>query len=231
MELQTIKQLLDSHSNLSCTPEFDEVEDVVWFVQAFSDVDDTDVLGSMNSTNPPDKAEKNEMINTAHQSVLYIQTDNLNIVAQRALEEQQDHLSCNGDSFLPSRTTTHTPSMWELENINKHAIALENTQTNNAISNVSVTDVHHKQCPRIIKRLNNSECIMLKKKNQCLSASQQNLLNIEHNAGLWSNEEHERFLSGLKNEGRNWKKIAPYVKTRSVGQVRSHAQKYFKKLG
>eukprot|EP00635_Sarcinochrysidales_sp_CCMP3193_P008080 CAMPEP_0118917498 /NCGR_PEP_ID=MMETSP1166-20130328/17360_1 /TAXON_ID=1104430 /ORGANISM="Chrysoreinhardia sp, Strain CCMP3193" /LENGTH=214 /DNA_ID=CAMNT_0006857679 /DNA_START=152 /DNA_END=796 /DNA_ORIENTATION=- len=49
--------------------------------------------------------------------------------------------------------------------------------------------------------------------------------------GRWSAEEHERFLEGLSKFGRRkWINIAHVVKTRSVVQVRSHAQKYFKKM-
>lgn len=46
--------------------------------------------------------------------------------------------------------------------------------------------------------------------------------------GRWTASEHERFLSGLKTHGRQWKAIAESViKTRTPDQVRIHAQKYF----
>lgn len=38
------------------------------------------------------------------------------------------------------------------------------------------------------------------------------------------------FLRGLDEHGKQWKKIAILIKTRSVVQVRTHAQKYFQKL-
>jgi SHAQKYF class myb-like DNA-binding protein len=51
----------------------------------------------------------------------------------------------------------------------------------------------------------------------------------EH-TGRWTKEEHESFLSALKNYGKEWKKVAAKVKTRTVVQTRTHAQKYFQKL-
>ncbi|KAG6583197.1 putative myb-like DNA-binding protein [Phytophthora cinnamomi] len=50
--------------------------------------------------------------------------------------------------------------------------------------------------------------------------------------GLWSGEEHDRFLDGLKLYPHGpWKKIASYVGTRSPRQVQTHAQKYYEKVG
>jgi SHAQKYF class myb-like DNA-binding protein len=49
-------------------------------------------------------------------------------------------------------------------------------------------------------------------------------------AGRWTDAEHELFLFGLTVYGREWKKVARHIPTRSSTQVRSHAQKYFTKL-
>ena len=47
--------------------------------------------------------------------------------------------------------------------------------------------------------------------------------------GRWTREEHEGFLLGLRVHGREWKKVAQTIKTRTPAQIRSHAQKYFAK--
>mmetsp|Transcript_17566 Transcript_17566/g.30973 ORF Transcript_17566/g.30973 Transcript_17566/m.30973 type:complete len:667 (-) Transcript_17566:429-2429(-) len=48
--------------------------------------------------------------------------------------------------------------------------------------------------------------------------------------GRWTAEEHRLFLQGLEQHGRGWKKIATLIKSRTVVQIRTHAQKYFQKL-
>jgi len=48
--------------------------------------------------------------------------------------------------------------------------------------------------------------------------------------GRWTKEEHDDFLAGLKIHGKDWKKVAARVKTRTVVQIRTHAQKYLQKL-
>lgn len=46
----------------------------------------------------------------------------------------------------------------------------------------------------------------------------------------WSQEENWRFLQAVYIYGKNWKKIQKYVKSRSLIQVRSHSQKFVKKM-
>lgn len=50
------------------------------------------------------------------------------------------------------------------------------------------------------------------------------------NTGRWTSEEHRLFLQGLEQHGKGWKKIATLIKSRTVVQIRTHAQKYFQKL-
>jgi SHAQKYF class myb-like DNA-binding protein len=49
-------------------------------------------------------------------------------------------------------------------------------------------------------------------------------------AGRWTDAEHQAFLVGLQAYGREWKKVASHIPTRTSAQVRSHAQKYFAKI-
>mmetsp|Transcript_5372 Transcript_5372/g.5537 ORF Transcript_5372/g.5537 Transcript_5372/m.5537 type:complete len:402 (+) Transcript_5372:75-1280(+) len=50
------------------------------------------------------------------------------------------------------------------------------------------------------------------------------------NTGRWTREEHNLFLRGLELHGKGWKKIAALIKSRTVVQIRTHAQKYFLKM-
>ncbi|KAI0562689.1 Myb-like DNA-binding protein [Gracilaria domingensis] len=47
---------------------------------------------------------------------------------------------------------------------------------------------------------------------------------------LWSPEEHARFVQALKLYDRDWKRIETYIGTKTVLQIRSHAQKHFGKV-
>jgi SHAQKYF class myb-like DNA-binding protein len=62
------------------------------------------------------------------------------------------------------------------------------------------------------------------------SNSQSGLGAQGENTGRWTAEEHRLFLQGLEQHGKGWKKIASLIKSRTVVQIRTHAQKYFQKL-
>eukprot|EP01033_Poteriospumella_lacustris_P003337 gene3336-2465_t len=53
----------------------------------------------------------------------------------------------------------------------------------------------------------------------------------KHDSGRWTSEEHRLFLEGVMLYGKDWKKMQPLIKTRSLVQIRTHAQKVFKKIG
>ncbi|KAF4355793.1 hypothetical protein F8388_011938 [Cannabis sativa] len=46
----------------------------------------------------------------------------------------------------------------------------------------------------------------------------------------WAEEEHDKFLEALQLFDRDWKKIEDFVGSKTVIQIRSHAQKYFQKV-
>ncbi|GMF13711.1 unnamed protein product [Phytophthora lilii] len=49
--------------------------------------------------------------------------------------------------------------------------------------------------------------------------------------GLWSQEEHSKFLIAIKRYPHGpWRRIAAYIGTRSIRQVQTHAQKYHEKV-
>ena len=50
------------------------------------------------------------------------------------------------------------------------------------------------------------------------------------NEGRWAEEEHEKFLDGIVQYGTNWKKVKALINSRTPVQVRSHAQKFYRKL-
>ena len=50
------------------------------------------------------------------------------------------------------------------------------------------------------------------------------------NTGRWTADEHRLFLQGLEQHGKGWKKIATLIRSRTVVQIKTHAQKYFQKL-
>ncbi|GAB5358527.1 hypothetical protein AAMO2058_000466000 [Amorphochlora amoebiformis] len=53
---------------------------------------------------------------------------------------------------------------------------------------------------------------------------------IRNQRQAWTAEEHKRFLEGIRLFKRNWSRVTAHVGTRTVVQIRSHAQKHFIKL-
>ncbi len=57
-----------------------------------------------------------------------------------------------------------------------------------------------------------------------------NICGDKAKVGRWTEPEHVVFLEGLQKYGKQWKTIAGMIGTRTVVQVRTHAQKYFQKM-
>jgi SHAQKYF class myb-like DNA-binding protein len=55
-------------------------------------------------------------------------------------------------------------------------------------------------------------------------------MNTTFKTGRWSPSEHKLFIDGLKKYGKKWKKIKKLIPTRTLLQVRSHAQKFFLRM-
>ena len=69
-----------------------------------------------------------------------------------------------------------------------------------------------------------------KVEKESLYDQRKSLENMNSNEGRWSKEEHIKFLKGIVKYGINWKKVKTMIDTRTSIQVRSHAQKFFRKL-
>ncbi|CAE7835938.1 RVE1, partial [Symbiodinium microadriaticum] len=70
----------------------------------------------------------------------------------------------------------------------------------------------------------------LKKKKKSTGGSKVEVSG-EETTGRWTPDEHRLFLEGIMLYGKDWKKMQPLIKTRSLVQIRTHAQKVFKKIG
>lgn len=62
------------------------------------------------------------------------------------------------------------------------------------------------------------------------TSSSVNSLGEKEKIGRWTELEHQVFLQGLEKHGKQWKMIAIMIGTRTVVQVRTHAQKYFQRV-
>lgn len=54
---------------------------------------------------------------------------------------------------------------------------------------------------------------------------------IPVNTGRWTDEEHAAFEDGLRQYGTNWRAVQRLIPSRTLVQIRTHAQKYFLKHG
>ena len=67
--------------------------------------------------------------------------------------------------------------------------------------------------------------LLFKVENSTKNKSGKNIID-----GRWGKEEHDIFIKALRIYGTNWKKFKNIIKSRTLTQIRSHAQKYFLKM-
>lgn len=95
------------------------------------------------------------------------------------------------------------------------------------------TAVHPAPVQRVVAAKPISPSKVNKKKKVPVSmatAQSATATSLGENTGRWTAEEHRLFLQGLEQHGKGWKKIASLIKSRTVVQIRTHAQKYFQKI-
>lgn len=75
---------------------------------------------------------------------------------------------------------------------------------------------------------------------ECFIKKEETELSTEHiqytkkaeklKSGKWSSGEHARFLQAMRIFGNSWKHVYLYIGSRSIAQIRSHAQKYYGRM-
>ena len=72
---------------------------------------------------------------------------------------------------------------------------------------------------KIIKKLESNKALSPKSPNE-----------PKMNEGRWTYDEQVKFIIAISKDGTNWKKIKKSISTRSLSQIRSHAQKFYNRL-
>lgn len=129
-------------------------------------------------------------------------------------------------SFSPSASETFTPAASSPTSFPPHAIQL-----------LEYIDRSDPSSPAIASLVSSAPPIVSISLETPKSKPSASSFNATHrkgqtgmNGGRWTEKEHHSFLAGLRLYGREWKKVAGKIKTRTSAQIRSHAQKHFAKL-
>jgi hypothetical protein len=48
--------------------------------------------------------------------------------------------------------------------------------------------------------------------------------------GVWSENEHTKFIEGLTMHGKDWKRVKKVIKTRNLQQISAHADRFIRKI-
>lgn len=137
--------------------------------------------------------------------------------------QQQDLQSATSEAATPTSVSTTTALVKGAES--KAESASEKIDSvAMSISNTPATSAAAEQTPEAANELKSPP--NKGKRKRSFSGS----MKAGQTAGRWTHGEHQAFLEGLKECGREWKKVAMRIPTRTSAQIRSHAQKYFAKL-
>ena len=71
---------------------------------------------------------------------------------------------------------------------------------------------------------------IIKKAENNKSSSPKSQTEPKMNEGRWSYDEQVKFIIAISKDGTNWRKIKKSISTRSLPQIRSHAQKFYNRL-
>ena len=100
----------------------------------------------------------------------------------------------------------------------------------------SKNDINYIKEPNIKIDTQNKKVKFLTKKKEffqtkkCSETNKKKLKNSNFNEGRWKKDENNQFILGITLYGNNWKKVKSLIRTRTAIQVRSHAQKFFKRM-
>lgn len=124
---------------------------------------------------------------------------------------------------MPTQTPTPTPA--------ETTFPLGQTKEGNtSIRRNDAADLNNKQSSSRQAAIPTNYNFDQKKKSKKMPLTGKVVESGQEHIGRWTKEEHDAFLEALEEYGKEWKKVAAKVKTRTVVQTRTHAQKYFQKL-
>ncbi|KAG7354935.1 Myb-like DNA-binding protein [Nitzschia inconspicua] len=154
------------------------------------------------------------------------------ISSQKKDQQASDAPSTTGSSTATVAATTSTPTTAVLTKIvplkqDPHALGRDTAPTITSISSNNTAGTAAD--PPVTPEASNEDTKSLPNKGK-RKRSFSGSLKSGQTSGRWTREEHQAFLEGLKECGREWKKVAMRIPTRTSAQIRSHAQKYFAKL-
>lgn len=86
------------------------------------------------------------------------------------------------------------------------------------------------QTPNAMKQGENTVQLSPMEPSQARSTKGEKRRHLSLRTGPWTAHEHKLFLDAMKKHGNNWPAVVECVGTRSAPQVRSHAQKHYKRL-